>query len=260
MSDSKIETLESRLDRSALPKHVAIILDGNGRWARQRGLGRSEGHKAGAATVDRLLEYYLTLGIPYISLYTFSTENWKRPAGEIAAIWRLLNEFFEKRLEFCREKGIRIRVSGNINALPSDSRKIVKKAIEETSGGKSFTVNFCINYGARAEILHAANEILKERMRYFRKGKLRAALKKINEAEFEKYFYTYPLPDVDILIRPGGEKRVSNYMLWQIAYAEIRVIDVLWPDFTEIDLLESLIWYQNRNRRFGGLNESGEME
>lgn len=260
MSDTEIKSLEQSLDKKALPKHVAIILDGNGRWAKKRGFSRSEGHRAGAATVDRLLEYYLTLGIPYISLYAFSTENWKRPPAEISAIWRLLNEFFEKRLEFCREKGIRIRVSGNVGALPSESRRIVKKAIEQTSEGKGFTVNFCINYGSRAEILHAANEIFKERMRFFRKGRLRSALKKIDEKEFEKHMYTYPLPDVDLLIRPGGEQRISNYLLWQIAYAEIRVIDVLWPDFTEIDLLEALVWYQQRNRRFGGLNDSGEKE
>ncbi len=260
MDSKELDHLIHKLDPQKMPRHIAIILDGNGRWATARGLSRSEGHRAGAGTVDNLLEFFLRLGIPAISLYAFSTENWKRPVSEVSAIWKLLNEFFEKRLEFCKERGIKIKVSGNISALPSSSREVVKRAVAETANGNAFTANFCVNYGSRAEILHSVNQILKNRMRLFRRGRIFAALKRVSEKELESGFYTAPLPDVDLLIRPGGEMRVSNFLLWQIAYAEIKVIETLWPDFSEQELVETLLWYQDRDRRFGGLNKTGDKD
>lgn len=255
MSETDHTRLLSRLNTERLPRHVAIILDGNGRWAKSRGMSRSDGHRAGAEAVDRLLEFYLELKIPYISMYAFSTENWKRPVEEVTAIWRLLNDFFLKRLDFCREKGIRIRTSGNINRLPPDSRSIIKKAYEETKQGETFTANFCVNYGSQDEILNAINRIVQKRLRHLLRWRVRSALGPVKLSELEENLYTHPLPPVDLVIRPGGESRISNFLLWQSAYAEIYVTDVLWPDFDEEHLTEALEWFSSRDRRFGGLSD-----
>lgn len=237
------------------PVHVAIILDGNGRWARMRGLSRSEGHRAGGEALDRMLESILELEIPYISLYAFSTENWRRPKIEINAIWSLLKEFFEKRLQRCLENGIKIVASGDLEGIPGPSRKIVKEAIKATQNGQALTANFCINYGSQDEILHACHSLLLQRIALFESGSKNEAKKKVEKAEFEKYLYTYPLPEIDLLVRPGGEFRISNFLLWQCAYAEFFFTQTFWPDFDRQDLMAALDWYAGRERRYGGLFE-----
>jgi len=234
------------IDKKRLPAHVGIILDGNGRWAKARGLSRSEGHRAGGEALDHLLDSVLKIGIPAVSLYAFSTENWKRPASEVRAIWNLMVEFFESKLEIALEKGIRIMAAGDLSRLPKKNRILIEKVISATKKGRNLTANFCVNYGSHAEILHAFNELLLERVQAGKK-------KKITQKELERHLYTYPLPSVDLMVRPGGEKRISNFLLWQSAYAELYFTDVLWPDFNETHLLEALRWFASRQRRFGGL-------
>ncbi|MBE7438529.1 MAG: di-trans,poly-cis-decaprenylcistransferase [Spirochaetales bacterium] len=237
-----------------IPQHVAIILDGNGRWARARGLPRSAGHRAGGENLDRLLDTFLKLKIKVISLYAFSTENWKRPAEEIRAIWKLLNEFFDARLDRCLALGIQIRTSGDLRRLPAASRERIERVVKATAHNQKLIANFCVNYGSQAEILQAASRVLQKRLDLIRQGKGKAAGALIRAAELEKEFYTWPLPPVDLLVRPGGESRISNFLLWQSAYAEIYVSPVLWPDFHEQEVFTALAWYESRLRRFGGLN------
>jgi len=237
-----------KIDR--LPKHIAIILDGNGRWAKQRNLPRSEGHRQGGENLKKLIDVILELEIPYISLYTFSTENWKRPKSEIQSLWNLLQEFFTKYLEECKQKQICIKVSGDISKLPKASQEILNKAVQETKKNKRLLANFCINYGSQQEILRAVNQIIQIKIEQYKNtGKI----SDIKIKEFEKHLYTYPLPSVDLLIRPGGEQRISNFLLWQCAYAELYFTDVLWPDFSREELFKALEWYSGRERRFGGL-------
>ncbi len=232
---------------------MAIILDGNGRWAAQRGLSRSEGHRAGGETLTHLLDFFIRLKVPAVSLYVFSTENWKRPKSEVQAIWRLMNQFFESRLKLCMDLKIRVMASGDLGRLPAENRARVEQVLSQTRKHKRLTVNFCVNYGAQAELLHAANQILADRLQKLEKGDRKRAFTPATIREFESHLYTHPLPPVDLLVRPGGEWRISNFLLWQSAYAEIYVTDTLWPDFSEERLVEALLWYQGRKRRFGGL-------
>ncbi|MCB1194382.1 MAG: isoprenyl transferase [Leptospiraceae bacterium] len=235
-------------DKNLLPKHVAIIMDGNGRWANQRGLSRSEGHREGSNTVNNLLDIALELELKNISLYAFSTENWKRPILEVKSIFIILDEFITNRLDEIHKKGIKIIHSGSRGKIPKSILKKIDNAITKTSSNKAMTVNFCLNYGSHEELSQAFYKIFKNRL------ELNISLDKhVKSQEIERYLYTYPLPPVDLLIRTGGEKRISNFLLWQIAYAEIYFTDILWPDFNEKELLTSLDWYKSRIRRFGGL-------
>ncbi|MEQ9366173.1 MAG: polyprenyl diphosphate synthase [Leptospirales bacterium] len=245
--------LIARIDRDNLPRHIAIILDGNGRWAKARGLSRSRGHRAGGENLTRQIDFFLELGIPVVSLYAFSTENWKRPAREVNAIWKLFNEFFDRHLTHCVEKEIRVHASGNLAKLPAPSRRQIQKAVQRTAEFSRLTANFCVNYGSQNEILQAASAVLKDRLALQAAGQARKAAAPIQQAEFERQLYTHPLPPVDLLIRPGGESRISNFLLWQCAYSEIYVTDTLWPDFNEESLVEAIAWFQGRHRRFGGL-------
>ncbi len=231
-----------------LPQHIAIIMDGNGRWATQKGLPRSEGHKAGANSIDRLMETALELSIPYISLYAFSTENWKRPISEIQSIFQLLNEFIDSQLNKIHSNGIKIQHSGRVQRIPFMSFKKIYKAVQLTKNNTKMTLNFCLNYGGKEEILNACNKVIKKKIK--NNDKLD---KGITQEELEKELYTYPLPPVDLLIRTAGEQRISNFLLWQIAYAEIYFTNTLWPDFHKEDLFQALEWYSNRVRKFGGL-------
>ncbi|MCB1173386.1 MAG: di-trans,poly-cis-decaprenylcistransferase [Leptospiraceae bacterium] len=240
------------LDPHKIPAHVAIILDGNGRWAKKRGLNRSEGHRAGGETLDRLLDFFIQLQVPVISLYAFSTENWKRPKAEVKAIWQLLNEFFKTRSGRAMETGIRIRASGDLEALPARSRQLIAKVMQMTADNQRLTANFCVNYGSRSEICQAASQIVAQRLALHARSPAKACLP-VSESEIQAALYTHDLPDVDLLIRPGGEHRISNFLLWQCAYAEIYVTDTLWPDFSQTDIIEAVHWYQSRHRRFGGL-------
>ena len=236
-----------------LPRHMAIILDGNGRWAQKRGLSRSEGHRAGGENLKKLLDVFIELNIPFVSLYAFSAENWKRPHLEIESLWSLLNEFFTSYLQRCQELGIKIRISGDISGVPQKSRDRLSHAAHETADNKRLTVNFCINYGSQQEILRACTMIIQERFAKYKSGKEQLAKAQVKPKEFEKYLYTKGMPAVDLLIRPGGEMRISNFLLWQCAYAQIYASQTLWPDFNQQDLLEALNWFACGHRRFGGL-------
>lgn len=232
----------------AIPNHIAVIMDGNGRWASSKGLKRTEGHREGAKTIDRLMDDAIEFGLKNISLYAFSTENWKRPVLEIKAIFDLLIEFINDRLDNIHSKGIRIQHSGSRKRIPASALKSIDAAVAKTKKNKVLTINFCLNYGSKDEILHAFNEAMKERK--INRKDLSAPMK---EREFEKYLYTYPLPAVDLLIRTAGEQRISNFLLWQIAYSEIFFTNTLWPDFNRDSLVDALKSYEHRVRKFGGL-------
>ena len=230
------------IDLKKVPAHVAIIMDGNGRWAASKDLPRSEGHEKGAGIIEPLMDATLSLGIQVVSLYAFSTENWRRPISEVKGLWSLLEYFFKTKLELINEKGIRILHSGSVKKLPQGIIKTITTAQEYTKSNKKMVLNFCINYGGRDEIINSVNKWMEKSGR----GKLTAQ-------KLEKFLYTAQLPDVDLLIRTGGEYRISNFLLWQSAYAELFFTDVLWPDFKPLHLYEAIYEYQQRIRRFGGL-------
>jgi undecaprenyl diphosphate synthase len=235
--------------------HIAIILDGNGRWARARGLARNEGHREGGRALHRLLDAFLAKEIPCVSLYAFSTENWKRPAAEVEFLWNLMADFFERHIEECLSKGIRIVSSGDLTGLPPLNRKILERCMKLTESCTALTANFCLNYGAKQEIARAAHRIVLERLALCQSGHVQEAAMPVTAEEIESHLYTAGLPPVDLLIRPGGECRISNFLLWQIAYAELYFTEVFWPDFSTEDLEKALAWFQGRQRRYGGLIE-----
>ncbi len=231
------------LNRDAIPKHVAIIMDGNGRWAERRNLPRVEGHRRGAEVVESLMDAALGLGIRVISLFAFSTENWSRPRSEIQSLWRIMEYFFKTNIEKIKEKGIRLRHSGTLAHLPASTRAIIERAVDETRRNRKIVLNFCLNYGARQEIVDAVNH-------WIRTKKPGEAM---SIAGMNKNLHTAGLPDVDLLIRTSGEYRISNFLLWQSAYAELVFTNVLWPDFRPHHLYKTIYEYQKRERRFGGL-------
>jgi len=230
------------------PKHVAVIMDGNGRWAEHRKLSRSEGHRAGAQSVERLLDAALKNKIQVVSLYAFSTENWKRPVTEIRSIFQLLVEFIDKRLDEITSQGIKIVHSGSRKRISKTVLLKIDEACAKTKKNHKLIANFCLNYGAKEEILKAFQRLYTDRM-----GKNVSDSKSITEAEFEKYLYTHPLPPVDLMIRTAGEQRISNFLLWQAAYAELFFTPTLWPDFAEDSFEEALRFFETRKRKFGGL-------
>jgi len=232
-----------KLKKGPVPGHVGIIMDGNGRWAESRGLPRKEGHKAGADIIEPLLDSAMNLGIKAVSLYAFSVENWARPVSEIRGLWSLLEYFFAEKLETIKSKNIRIVHSGSLNKLPGSTKKVIQKSIEETKNNRAIVLNFCINYGGRQEIVHAVNEWVQNSK----------AGEKITSRKLEKYLYTKSLPEVDLIIRTSGESRISNFLLWQCAYAELVFTDTLWPDFDEKAFYKAIGEFQNRERRFGGI-------
>jgi len=236
--------------KNKLPEHIAIIMDGNGRWATTKGLARREGHREGSLAIDRLMDLAIEIGLKNISLYAFSTENWKRPITEVRAIFNLLEEFIDSRLDSILTKNIKILHSGSRKMIPTGSLKRIDKAVSATSKNTGIVINFCLNYGSQDEILNAFHKIIQNRVK-----KNKSLEKEIKIAEFEEALYTYPLPPVDMLIRTAGEKRVSNFLLWQIAYAEIYFTDTLWPDFDKKSLFDALDWYAGRTRKFGGLEK-----
>ena len=233
-----------------LPRHVAVIMDGNGRWAKQRGLPRSEGHKEGAKTFRRIGEYAGNIGIRHITFYAFSTENWSRPEAEIKAIMRLFGSYLQEaldRLEEDKEKGIRLRFLGDRTRIDKKLRDLMDTVEDATKDMAKVNLNIAVNYGGQHEILHAVQTIAADAQ----KGLL--SPENLTLADVEKRLYTGDQPPVDLLIRPSGEQRLSNFLLWQCAYAEFWYSDVLWPDFTERDFDEALLAFRNRNRRFGGI-------
>jgi undecaprenyl diphosphate synthase len=239
--------LARSIDPGRLPQHIAIIMDGNGRWARRRSLPRVAGHKAGIDAVRSTVECCARLGIRALTLYAFSVENWKRPRNEVETLWRLLRVYLRRELPKLLENGIRLQAIGRVDGLPYPVRRDLDDAILRTSGSRGLVVNLAINYGGRAELVDAVNRILdKARLN----GDFHRA---ISEREIEEELYTAGQPDPDLLIRTSGEMRISNFLLWQIAYAELYVTETLWPDFRMRDLLGAILDYQKRDRRFGGL-------
>ncbi|MCS6971573.1 MAG: polyprenyl diphosphate synthase [Leptospiraceae bacterium] len=224
-----------------LPRHIAVIMDGNGRWAEERGLSRTEGHRAGSETIERLLDHLLRLKIPYVSLYAFSTENWRRPKSEVRAIFGLLDEFVESRLQKLVKKGVRVVISGDISKLPAKTRGQVLNATRLTAKNRRLVANFCLNYGARAEIVRAAMLACTQ------------SRGKITERQFRRFLWQPSLPDIDLLVRTAGEQRLSNFMLWQAAYAELYFTQKNWPELGPRDIDAAIAEFRRRRRKFGGL-------
>ncbi len=220
--------------------HIAIIMDGNGRWATERGFSRTEGHKKGVEVVNEIIKKAHDNGVKYLTLYTFSTENWKRPKLEIKALFSLFKRYLIKERETMKKDGVKLVFSGRREGIEESLLKEMDKTVEYLSEGKKLILNIAFNYGGRAEITDAVNKILKEKK------------EKIEEGELQKYLYNN-LPDPEILIRTGGDYRISNFLLWQMAYTEIFIIDKYWPDFGEEDLKDIIEKYRKRNRRFGGI-------
>jgi undecaprenyl diphosphate synthase len=244
------ERLLSGLDADKLPQHIAVIMDGNGRWAQKRHLPRIAGHRSGVQSARTIIETCVGLGIPALTLYAFSMENWRRPKAEIDFLMRLLREYLRKELPTIHRNNIRLIVIGRTDQLPDAVRVDVEKAVEQTSKNSGMKLAVALNYGGRAEIVDAFNRILDR----VRNNGLADA--EVDEEMISQHLYTAGLPDPDLLIRTSGEMRVSNFLLWQIAYAEIYVTETLWPDFTRAQLYGALLDYQKRERRYGGLVES----
>jgi len=230
-----------------LPRHIAIIMDGNGRWAQKRGLPRLEGHIAGVGAVRRVVEACRDLGISYLTLYTFSTENWRRPKEEVEGLMLLLREQLRLQTPELKETGVRVIVIGKREELPLVLQEQIRQSEEETAQNHDLYLILAINYGGRAEIVNACKTLIEA----VKKGERND----IDEATFPSFLYTKDIPDPDLLIRTAGEKRISNFLLWQIAYSELYITDTLWPDFTKDDLLLAIEDYRRRKRKFGGLVE-----
>jgi|tagenome__1003787_1003787.scaffolds.fasta_scaffold20896098_2 undecaprenyl diphosphate synthase len=240
--------IATQLDPKRLPAHVAIIMDGNGRWARQRNLIRIVGHKAGVAAVRSTVETCAQLGIEALTLYAFSVENWKRPRLEIEGLWHLLRRYLRRELPTLMENDIQLVAIGRLESLPGSVQAELQSVMDKTRHNRGMRLNLAINYGGRTELIDAVNSILEN-------AKLEGNLSslEITEESIRSHLYTAGLRDPDLLIRTSGEMRLSNFLLWQIAYAELYVTDTLWPDFNRTNLLEAIFEFQNRERRFGGV-------
>jgi undecaprenyl diphosphate synthase len=238
------DSLLQQINRSALPAHVAVIMDGNGRWARRRSLPRVAGHRSGIRAVREVVEGSAELGISVLTLYAFSVENWKRPAAEVRTLMVLLKEYLNREIDNLDRNNIQFRTIGRTDQLEPSVRQELDAAIARTRSNTGMIFVVALNYGGRAEIVDAVNRLLS------------AGRSTVDEAEFSRHLYTSGLPDPDLLIRTSGEMRVSNFLLWQIAYTEIYVTDTLWPDFSRTDLYEAIIAFQKRERRYGGLGEA----
>ncbi len=243
------QVLLAQLDRARMPTHIAIIMDGNGRWAARRGLSVHHGHQAGREAVKRTIKASLQLGIPYLTVYAFSTENWRRPASEVNFLMKLLEQAIEDELDELKRSGVRVRVIGRFDKkLPEALVRKVQRAIEETKHNRKLTFTVALNYGGRAEIIDAVRRLAYEAAA----GRLDPHA--ISEENFHKFLYTNGTPDPDLVIRTGGEMRLSNFLLWQLAYAEFISTPIYWPDFDKRELIRAILEYQRRERRFGGRN------
>ncbi|MFY7811240.1 MAG: isoprenyl transferase [Flavobacterium sp.] len=241
--------LEDQIQKDNLPQHVAIIMDGNGRWAKQRGFMRIFGHENGSESVRTTIETCGKLGIKYLTLYAFSTENWNRPQKEVDALMNLLVDALQKELKSLMKNDIKLNVIGDISKLPAKAQKKLTEVLEISKNNKSMTVTLALSYGAREELVNSVKEIIKKVKNNIINEN------DINELIINEHLYTHNLPDVDLLIRTSGEQRISNFLLWQIAYAELYFTSVLWPDFKQKELYEAIISYQKRERRFGKTSE-----
>ncbi len=244
-TDTSIAGLrEKLLERGNLPSHVAIIMDGNGRWARQRGLDRVQGHEAGVRAVRRVVEAAGEVGVEVLTLYVFSQENWKRPLSEVRSLMQLLAETVEREVDDLDRNGVRLRITGDLSEVLPEPRRGLQRAVDQTASNEGLVLNLALNYGSRREILRGVERLVAQRLATGRTGP-------VSQEEFESYLLTADLPDPDLLIRTSGEQRISNFLLWQIAYAEIYFTETLWPDFGEEAFYRALLDYTGRERRFG---------
>jgi undecaprenyl diphosphate synthase len=242
-------SLNTTIDKENLPKHLAIIMDGNGRWAKQKGLLRAFGHENGTKSVRTTVESCAKLGIENLTLYAFSTENWNRPKLEVETLMKLLISSLKKELDTLQKNNIRLNAIGNLDLLPSSAKKELLTVIEKTKNNSRMTLTLALSYGSREELLNAVKNISSKVKNNI------ISQDDIDESIINQHLYTHNLPDVDLVIRTSGEHRISNFLLWQIAYAEFYFTDVLWPDFKETDLYDAIISYQKRERRFGKTSE-----
>ena len=236
----KKHTTAGQVDMGRLPRHIAIIMDGNGRWAKKRGLPRTAGHKIGAETFRDIAAYCRELGVEYLTVYAFSTENWKRPKDEVDTIMGLLEQYLQEAINTMEKDQIRLRILGVATALSPKLQRMIDEANTVSSRNTGFQANICLNYGGRAEILQAARLCAENGEAW-------------TEENFEKYLWSHDSPDPELIIRPSGELRLSNFLLWQCAYSEFYFCDTLWPDFDRKELDKAIIDYQRRDRRFGGI-------
>ena len=240
----------TKLDPARIPQHIAVIMDGNGRWAKKRALNRLRGHKAGIEAVRETIRCASDVGVRYLTIYSYSTENWKRPQDEVVGLMDLFAKTMLAEVDGLDEENVRVRTIGDLSALPQETREAFDKAWEQTRDNTGMTLLVAVNYGAREEIMRAA----KACMRYaVVESEERGELPELTEEIFERGLYTADVPDPDLVIRTSGEMRISNFLLWQIAYSEFYCTDVLWPDFNRYDLLRALLDFQGRDRRFGAV-------
>jgi undecaprenyl diphosphate synthase len=244
---SEEEKLVNEIDFSRLPRHIAIIMDGNGRWARERNLPRIKGHEEGIKTVKEIVETCARLGVKYLTLYVFSKENWKRPKSEVNALWKILENYLKNEDKILTENNLSLKVIGQFEGLPRTVQKELKRVIDLTKENDRMYIILALNYGGRTEIVDAVKKLFKKVEKGFK-------IKNLNESNFSRLLYTSDIPDPDLVIRTSGEMRISNFLLWQIAYSEIWITPILWPDFRKKNLLEAILDYQKRERRFGGLS------
>jgi undecaprenyl diphosphate synthase len=237
--------LLAQIDLERLPGHIAVIMDGNGRWAKRRRLPRIAGHRAGIRAVRQAVEACARLGVPYLTLYAFSVENWKRPHAEVKLLMGLLREYLKKEIGELNRQNVRLGVIGRVMELPAPVQRDLRIALEETQENSGLRLTLALNYGARAELIDAVRSLTEHQQR---NGSMT-----IDETTFSQHLYTRDLPDPDLLIRTSGEMRLSNFLLWQVAYSEIWVTDTLWPDFTQQDFFRAILDFQKRERRYGGL-------
>ncbi|MBQ1947207.1 MAG: isoprenyl transferase [Clostridia bacterium] len=237
---------EHLIDKNNLPQHIAFIMDGNGRWAKKRGKPRTFGHAEGAKVFERIVEKAGDIGIPHLTFYAFSTENWKRPKQEVDTIMQLLRDYLKTGFRKIEHKDVRINVIGDLTGLAPDLQEEVHKLMERTKDRKKMIVNLALNYGGRDEIVRAVKKMVEEA-----EGGI--SPEDITDAALSAHMDTYLSPDPDLIVRPSGEYRLSNFLIWQCAYAEFWFSDILWPDFSEKDLVDCILAYQGRNRRYGGV-------
>lgn len=244
----KEEEILRKIDSNNIPKHIAIIMDGNGRWAKKRGLPRAIGHRAGVETIRNIVKASSKIGIKYLTLYAFSTENWKRPKDEVSALMSLLVEFLRKEIDELNSNNVVVRTIGDISQLPEICQKELDRAYDITKDNSGLKLNLALNYGGRDEIVRAINKMFSD----FKAEKFK--IENIDDMLISSYLDTSGMPDPDLLIRPSGEYRISNFLLWQIAYSEMWFANIYWPDFKPYHLYKAILEYQERDRRFGGIN------
>ncbi|PRZ25056.1 isoprenyl transferase [Flavobacterium granuli] len=241
--------LLENINKNKLPRHLAIIMDGNGRWAKQQGFLRTIGHESGSKSVKEIIKTSAKLGIEFLTLYAFSTENWNRPKIEVDTLMKILIRSLKKELPTLEQNNIRLNTIGNLEKLPQSAQKELLDVIEKTKNNTHMTLTLALSYGAREEMVSAIKEISNKVKNNI------ISIDSIDDSIINEHLYTHDLPDVDLLIRTSGEHRISNFLLWQIAYAELYFTDILWPDFKEQDLYEAIVSYQKRERRFGKTSE-----